>query len=65
MSIFDAEKAQVSLKRLDEADLDVAILTRDERENLVAIIEDWWQQQGWDLEELRQSVQQNERGEPW
>jgi len=31
-------------------------LTRDERQNLVALMEDWWQREGWDLEELRQGA---------
>jgi len=52
--MFDAQKAKDSVVKIKEADFSLVTLTRDERENLVAMMEDWWQQQGWNLEELRQ-----------
>lgn len=52
--MFDAQKAKDSVVKIKEADFSLGTLTRDERENLVAMMEDWWQQQGWNLKELRQ-----------
>ena len=54
LNMFDAQKAKDSVVKIKEADFSLGTLTRDERENLVAVMEDWWQQQGWNLEELRQ-----------
>ena len=54
--MFDIEKAKDSMAKIQEADLSLGVLTRDERQNLVALMEDWWQREGWDLEELRQGA---------
>ena len=58
--MFDVERAKDSMAKIQEADLSLGVLTRDERDNLIALMEDWWQDQGWDVEELRQVARRRE-----
>jgi len=58
--MFDVERAKDSMANIQEADLSLGVLTRDERDNLIALMEDWWQDQGWDMEELRQAARRRE-----
>ena len=58
--MHDAEKAQASVLRIKEADYSLETLTPGERDNLVNMMEDWWQQQGWDIEELRNPYQSHQ-----
>jgi len=55
--MFDVELAQKSVAKIKKAEYSLEGLTYDERENLVNMIDDWWQQQGWDIEELQNTYQ--------
>ena len=59
--MFDIEKAKDSMAKIQEADLSLKTLTREEQQNLVALMEDWWQGQGWDIEELWNPYQSHQK----
>jgi len=50
--MVDSKKAKLSIALLKQSDGDVSILTGDERLNLVEIVDDFVEQQGWSKEEM-------------
>lgn len=55
--MYDIEASKESLKKLQAADYDVGALTPSEKNNLVNMLDDFWVQQGWDLDELKNPYQ--------
>ena len=51
---FNQEMAQESVAKIGEADLSLEVLTYDERKNLIGLLDDFVEQQGWSWEELEQ-----------
>lgn len=51
--MYNIEQAQASLVKLKEEDNDLSVLTSAERQNLVDMLDTWWESQGWDLAELK------------
>ena len=53
---FNPEKARESLIKLGRANLSLAVLTREERDNLIAMLDNFVKQEGWPLEEMKAIV---------
>ncbi len=54
----DYEEANRTMRKLREADYDLSVLFQSERDNLLALLDEFIEAQGWDLEELKLMARQ-------
>ena len=54
----DYEQAKRTMLKLRDADFDLIVLSQSERENLLALLDEFIEAQGWDLEELKLMARQ-------
>jgi hypothetical protein len=58
--MYDAKLAQESVVKIKRANYSLEVLTLGEKHNLTNMIDDWWESQGWDREELCKPYQRHQ-----
>lgn len=60
MAQVDYEEAKRSIRKIREADGDLSILSQSEYDNLVDLVDEFIESQGWDIEEIKLMSRQHE-----